>query len=330
MAVLALGLQGGDARALTVHIAPLALLDSASAGKACPARPDKLILKELDAVPLSGSVEFRLADGGLPPPSSFFEAARLCEGLGYSYLLYGYMREGDGSYYSELKLLAREGKRIVASFIACDDAAHYERMIGDLGVKISDYFLKELALAPREKADDRPRIAFEPAFSLGYWTPVGEWAGGMMGVACADLGLRFFPSYALAAIKSKPLCIGAGLYAEYALGMNRPGFERSFLHRALIRLPLEACLGLGGGSRIGVALGPLVEFDVLAQDRKYGDAFVETRSAGGLSASLSYRYPISDRLALALECAFDAVLYSRPLYSIDPRLSFDYSIGKRN
>jgi hypothetical protein len=312
-----------------VHIAPIALLDSASVEIAGSPRPERLLLKELDAIPLEGSVEFRLAEESLPPPSSFLEAARLCEGLGYSYLIYGYVKEEGSRYFSELKLLSREGKRVERSFFATDDTAHFGRLIGDLRSKIADYFMDELAILPAARAGAPARKAFALPVSAGYWSPVGAWAEGLMGLASVGIGFRVFPWYPLAAIKSKPFDIAAGVGAEYALGANRPGFEKSTLHRAIVKAPLEASLGLGKGNSIALALGALVEFDVLAQERKYGEAFVETRSAGGAFASLSYRHPLSEGLSLGLDLEFEAAFYSLPLYAISPRLRLEYSFGKK-
>jgi hypothetical protein len=329
VAGLALCLSCRCADAFCVHIAPIALIDSASVEIAAPARPERLLLKELDAVPLEGSVEFRLADGSLPPPSSFLEAARLCEGLGYSHLIYGYVKAEGSRYFSELKLLSRESKRVERCFLATDDSAHFGRLIGDLRKKIADYFLDELAILPAARAGAPSHKAFLLPLTAGYWSPVGAWAEGMMGVASVGFGFRFFPWYPLGAIRSRPFDLAAGIGAEYALGVNRPGFESSTLHRAIVKAPLEASLGLGKGNGIALALGPLVEFDILDQDRKYGEAFVETRSAGGAFVSLSYRHPLSESLSLGLDFEIEAALYSRPLCAISPRLSLEYSFGEK-
>jgi hypothetical protein len=318
-----------DAGAISVYLAPLSLIDEESAPLPQSLRPEGDLLARLDAIPLSGGVEFSPAKAGSAAPASFLDAARLCELEEYPYLIYGFIRRQETAYTAELKLIEREGKRIAASFVATDDTAHYDRLIADLAKKVGDYFLNDLAMEPGARRDDSLRNIFELPFSLGYWTPVGAWAEGTMGLACVDLGCRFIPKKPLAAIKSKPFYLGAGLGIEYALGKNRTGFETSYLHRIKLRLPLEAYLGLGGGSYIGAGLGGLAEFDILSQDRKYGDAYAETSSAGGLSASLIYQYALSGRLAFGLELEFDAVFYSQPLYALSPRLFANYTLGKK-
>jgi hypothetical protein len=328
IAAFALCLSCRYANALSVRIAPLALLDSLAAGRSDAQRPDRLLLEELEATSLAGAVEFLCADAALPPPATFLEAARVCEGLGYPYLLYGYVK-GEGSlYYSEIKLVAREGKRIAATFVATDDGAHYGRMIGDLARKIADYFLVDLAIVSGAGQEAPARNVFEIPVAAGCWAPIGDWAAGAMGLACVDAGFRFIPRNPLAALSSKPLFLGAGLRVEYSLGKNRPEYENSYLHKIGIRLPVEVFLGLGRGGRIGASLGGIFEFDILAQERKYGDPFVRTTSAGGMSASLLYRYSLSDRLDFGLELQLEALFYSQPLYAIAPRAVLTYSLAK--
>lgn len=316
--------------ALSVRIAPFVIVDSALDGLPDSLHPERRLLEKMNETPLSGSVEFSLTNGAAHPPVSFLDAARLCELREYPYLLYGYLKKQESTYSSELKLMAREGKHIAATFVATDDTAHYDRLIADLAKKVADYFLDDLAIVPDPSRDASAHDVFEIPCSLGYWTPVGDWAAGEMGLCCVGFGFRFIPRNPLAALRSKPLYLGTGLRLEYSLGKNLPELETSYLHRIKVRIPIEAFLGLGGGSYIGAGLGGFVEFDVLAQDRKYGRTFVETTSAGGVSVSLMYQYALSDHIALGLDCSFDTAFYSRPLCAISPRLYFDYSFGKKD
>jgi hypothetical protein len=316
-----------EASALSVRIAPLALVEASSDGIPHSARPEKDLVKKLDATPLSGSVQFSLADEVAVAPLSFLDAARLCELHEYPYIIYGFVRKRESIYSSELKLLSREGKSIAASFVATDDADHYDRFVSDLAGKIADYFLEDLALAPEEKSAQAARNLFELPFSAGYWTPVGSWSEASMGICCVDLGLRFIPRKPLTGAKSRPFYAGIGLQAEYAMGKNRPGCETSCLHRIEARLPLELFLRFKGGSALALGLGGLVEFDILRQDRKYGGAYFESTSAGGITSSLGYHYDLSDRVALGLNVEYDVVFFSRPLYAISPKLLFEYSFA---
>jgi hypothetical protein len=328
IASLALCALGADASALSVYIAPFIVIDATSEELPDSFRPEEHLLEKLNATPLTGSVDFSLTEVGAAAPSSFLEAARLCERDEYPYLIYGFIKKQETAYSSELKLVSREGKHIVATFVATDDTAHYDRLIGDLTKKIADYFLDDLAIVPGFRPNTVAHNVFEIPFSLNYWTPVGDWAEGLMGLGGASLGVRYIPSYPLSAIRSRPMYMGIGLRAEYLVGMNQPGLETAFFHVAKIRLPLEFFLGLGGGNYIGAGLGGLVEFDILAQQRKYNDTLVVTTSTGGASASLMYQYVASSLFSFGLDCSFDAVFYSQPLFEISPRLFVNFSFGK--
>jgi hypothetical protein len=317
-----------EARALSVRIAPLSLVKASSDEISDSLRPGKDLVKKLDATPLTGSVNFSLADDVAAAPVSFLDAARLCELHDYPYMIYGFLRKQGSIYSSELKLLSREGKSIAASFVATDDVDHYDRLVADLARKIADYFLEDLALTPGERPADSVRNLFELPFYAGYWTPDGPWSEGVMGIGCVDLGLRFIPRKPMIGVKSRPAYAGIGLLAEYALGKSRPDYEAAYLHRIALRLPLEVFLQFKGGSALALGVGGLVEFDVLRQDRKYGGSYAEWTSAGGIMTSLEYRYALSDRVALGLKVDYDAVLYSRPLYAISPKLIFEYSFAK--
>jgi hypothetical protein len=318
------------AQALSIRIAPLVAIGPSPEEMPKSFRPEEDLLEKLGATPLTGNLEFSPAEKMSVAPVSFLDAARLCELHEYPFLIYGYVRKRESIYTAELKLISREGKHIAASFLATDDEKHYERLVADLAGKIADYFLEDLAIAGAERPEDSVRNLFEIPFAAGYWAPVGEWSDGMMGIVRLGLGLRFVPRKPLAGIKSRPFYLGIGLQAEYALGKNLPEYETAYLHRIQARLPLELLLKIGGRSRLGLGLGGLMEFDLLKQERKYGEAYVETRSAGGIMASLEYRYALSERVAFGLDFEFDGLFYSHPLYTLSPKLSFEYSFAKRH
>jgi hypothetical protein len=317
-----------NAAALPVRIAPLALVDAAAEDRSGARRPERDLARMLDASPLDGSVEFSLADDGVEAPLSFLDAARLCERGGYPYLLYGFLRKRGSVYSSELKLLARDGKRIEASFFATDDEAHYDRLISDLSSKVADYFVEDLGVVPSGSRAEPARNVFELPIYAGCWTPVGAWSEALMGVFRVDLGLRFFPRKPLAGVKSHPFYVGIGLDAEYALGKSQPELEPALLHRIQARLPVELLFGFPEGS-FGLMLGGLVEYDLLRQERRYADPYEETTSAGGFMASLMYRRAVSDRVSVGIELEFDAIYYSTPLCSVSPRISIDYAFARK-
>jgi hypothetical protein len=322
-------LSTGFAETLTVKVAAFTVI--AEEGDEAPSslKPEKDLVKLLGATPIWGGVEFSLVGDAAAAPLTFLDAARLCELSGDPYLLYGYVRRRESVYSSELKLLSKESKRIVASFVATDGTAHYERMVGDLASKVANYFLSDLGMAPGKPAPAPSRNVFEIPIAAGYWSPTGSWAESLMGVFCVDLGLRFVPRKPLAGIKSRPLYLGFGLRSEYALGKNKPEYESAYLHRIVAKLPVELFVSMDRESTLGLSLGGIMEFDVFKQDRNYAGMFTQTSSAGGIMASVFYRYALSERAALGFDMEWDSVFYTEPLVTISPRLRFEYSFQKR-
>jgi hypothetical protein len=317
------------ARALTIGIAPIAVLGADSEEGGGAPRPERDLARELDATALRGSLGFALPERAERPPLSFLDAARSCELRGCPYLIYGYLRTREATYTAELKLLSREGKRVLASFLAADDLEHYGRLIEDLSRKVADYFLCDLAIAPGALPPAPARNVFEIPCAAGWWTTGGRWGEACMGVFCADIGLRFVPKKPVAGLKSRPFYLGICLEGEYSLGMSRSGFEESSFQRLQLRLPLELFLELGNGSALGLGLGALAEFGFLRQERKYGEPFEERSSAGGILASIAYLRSLSERVALGIELEYGLVFYERPLGTFSPRILLEYSLSRR-
>jgi hypothetical protein len=309
-----------------IYIAPIAVINDASSSTQEQVLPEQDIIKRLESTPIPESVAFKLSSGIDTPPSTFLDAARLCETYEYPYLLYGYLKESEGRYYAEVKLLSREGKNIAASFLSADDSAHYERLISDVCAKIVDYFLVDIALEPVEGRGSVKLNTFEIPFSVGYWTPVGDWLSVAMGMVSAGCGLRFIPKQPLFVLSSRSMYLGLGLQAAYALGKNQSGFETAFLHCIDVRLPIEFFVDLSQHDRVGAALAALVSFDILSQERKYGGLYTETTQAGGASLSLSYRRALSSTFGIGLECRFDALFYSTPLWRITPMVTANFAL----
>lgn len=322
---------GSDALAATfdtmkIYLAPLVYQDDSGKGGS-PAKPEKDVAKRLDAIELGQSIEL-MSDLPGPPPQTFLDAARLAETQGCPYLLYGYVKRTAYSYYAELKLIARDGKSLAATFIAGDDDQHYERMIDDLAAKLLSYLRTDLGLGPPPAKAQPARNVVSLPIGVGYWTPAGAgWPSALEGLVCADVGLRFVPACPLFALWGRTGYVAFGLDLEYALGENQPDLERFFLHTGRVRLPIEAMLELGSGHRIGLGVAPLFEMDTMIQAKEYASTVTETSIRSGVSLELLYQYALSKNLSLGLRNVFDFVFYSPPLVVYSPKLTVEIRLG---
>jgi hypothetical protein len=230
------------------------------------------------------------------------------------------VRRTEVSLSAELKLLDPESGRLSAVFFGGDDPAHYDRLMRDLAAKVREYFFAEIGLPPARALEPR-RNRLELAGWLGYWTPTGgEWDRVVAGIAAVGLGARLIPADPLFTLWSRSGYLALGLEAEYALGMNEPGYESFFLHAAKLRLALEAMLDLSSRQAPGLGLGLLAELDTAAQDRKYASLFTGTTVAPGFCLSALYRYQLSGRLALGVAGLLEVAAYSPALVTFSPRL----------
>ena len=322
-------LAGARPMALEIYLAPIVYQDDSGGEGREKKLPQEDLLKRLGGEAIADGVSLRDVEASVDSlPRSFLEAARLCESQGFPFLLYGYVKRTEYSYYAEVKLLERERKEVSASFISGDDDDHYERLIDDLAGKITSYIRIDLGMGPRKPADQPARNIIVLPVSVGYWTPMGgDWSQAMAGLASAGASIRFIPAKPLFRLWSKPCFLAMGLDAEYALGTSQPGLESSFLHAARIRLPVEAFMDIGAGHRLGLGVGPLLEIDTLVQARQYGSTTTQATIVPGAAFSILYQYALSSSVSLGLANVFDVAFYSRPLFMYSPRLTVDVWLG---
>jgi hypothetical protein len=311
--------------ALEVRVARLAIVDETESRREEAGRPGEDLLRELRREALADSLSFREAETE-EIPASLLEAAALCERLGYSCLLYGYVKRTEASLSAELKLLDHEDGELAAAFFGSDDPAHGERLIRDMAAKVREYFLTEMGFPPAGPVTRRNRL--ELASWLGYWTPLGgDWNRVMAGIGAVGFAARLIPSDLLFTLGPRRGWLAAGLEAEYRLGMNEPDYESFFLHAVKLRLALEATLELSAGHAAGLGIGLLAELDAAAQDRKYASLFTGTTLAPGFSLSALYRYQLSERLALGVTALLEVAAYSPVLVTFSPRLFVAFRKG---
>jgi hypothetical protein len=313
-------------RAMEIHLAPLVFQDETTAEAQ---HPSEDLLRRFSVDPLADGVVLRDAvELSGEAPRTYLEAATACESQGYSYLLYGFVKRTEYSYYAELKLLEREHKNVAVAFISGDDSDHYERLMDDLAVKLSGYVRSDLGMAPAPTPREPARDLIALPTSAGWWTPMGgSWSDALAGLATAGMSIRFIPARPLFQLWARPCFLALGLDLAYALGANQPGAEGFFLHAARVRLPVEVYMDLGAGHRVGLGVGPLLEVDAMAKARLYGSTIVTSTVAPGASLSVIYQYTVASAVTVGLANTFDAALYSTPLVSWSPAIMVDLWLG---
>jgi len=319
----------GTASSLELSIAALAYQDETGSSFSVPVRPEVDLLRALSVRTSPDIIILSPARNAVDGPvRTFLDAARLCETQGYRFLLYGFVRKSEYSFYAEVKLLESEKRDVVAVFFNSDDAAHYDRFVGDLADRIASFFHEEIGLKPPVRKSPPRRNLLEVPMALGYWTPVGgDWSQVLAGLGSVNLGIRFIPASPLFVFLSSEWTIALGCDVEYDLGMSQPSYEGGVLHAVQLRLPIELFTQLSAGHSLGMGIGPLLRIDTLVQDRKYDDFYTATTAVGGLSVSVTYRYLVSDSLSLGMTAIVDVAFYNTPLSSFSPRIFIDWTPG---
>jgi len=128
----------------------------------------------------------------------------------------------------------------------------------------------------------------------------------------------------------RPGFLALGLDLVYELGASQPGVESFYLHAAKVRLPVEAFLDLGGGHRVGLGIGPLLEVDTMAKAKLYGSSVVSATVVPGAACSVIYQYVLNPTVTLGLANTFDVALYSQPLFTYSPRMLVQVWLGGGN
>jgi hypothetical protein len=332
VAALALLLPSAGLGAMEIYLAPISYQDESGAEAAGARQPAADLLRLFAETEIADGVSVRDASESTDQaPRTWMEAARLCESQGYAYLLYGFVKRTDYSYYAELKLLEREGKDVAAAFITGDDASHYERLIEDLARKIISYVRTDLGMAPAPSPQEPARNLISLPIAAGWWTPMGgQWSAAMAGLVTAHTSVRFIPARPLFQLLRRPGFLALGLDLEYALGTSQPGVESFYLHAAKVRLPVEAFLDLGAGHLVGLGVGPLLEVDTLAKAKLYGSTVISTTVVPGAAFSVIYQYILNPTVTLGLANTFDVALYSRPLFTWSPGIGVVIWLGGAN
>ena len=328
--VLTLLLAAGSLGAMEIYLAPISYRDESGVEGAAVRRPGADLLQHFREQAIAEGVSLRdAAESEGSAPGTYLEAARLCESQGYPFLLYGFVKRTDYSYYAELKLLEREGKDVAAAFISSDDGSHYERLIDDLAAKIASYVRTDLGMGPAPTPREPARNLIALPIAAGWWTPMGgRWSAAMTGLVTADVSVRCIPAKPLFQLLRRPCFLALGLDLVYALGASQPGVENFYLHAAKVRLPVEAFMDLGGGHRVGLGIGPLLEVDTLAQAKLYGSTVVSSTVVPGAAVSLIYQYVLISTVTLGLANMFEIALYSQPLFTYSPRVLVHIWLGR--
>ncbi len=316
------GLWGID-----VYLARILIIDETGDPSSGSEKPYEDLLQAISEALTADAVAIKgVEDSPESSPLSFLDAARFCQRNDYPYLLYGFIKKSEYSYSAEVKLLERGKNELSAVFFAGDDRDHYQRLLADVAGKIKAFFYTDAGMEKASLPEVEKGLMNLQA-SLGYWAPLGTaWSGMLSGLASASFGVRFIPVRPLFGTGPRTGYVALGADLEYAIGMNDPSYESYIFNALKARIPVEAILDMGGGHSFGFGIGLLFQFDLLFQTRNYADPYLGITAGVGASFNASYRFRLSDFLALGLSTVLDITGYDPALVVFSPRIFVDFEM----
>lgn|GEM_PF-3334195 len=257
---------------------------------------------------------------------TILDAAYFCQYYAAELLIYGRLRYTEEYADIVLKLYDPSRQELIETFYGKDDAAELDRLIKDSAMKVYVYLSETLGLAPLWIEREVERALWDFQGRLGWWTTAGEWRQALAGIMSMEVGAYFTPIHPLWERRTWRLGGRYGFFFEYQLGMNTHGNEPATFHGLGFFFPAEAIFDYREEHRFALSIFPLLQVDVLRQDRKYSTKWRGASVTGGIGSTLSYRFQLDVVHAIGFATGWRLVFY-RPLRSHFPvSLFYEYSL----
>jgi len=316
---------------ISIAIAPLIIgsdsaFDSTSFSGYDESRKFRNYLLDLDQQDTLKAKLHRNPEGLAGGVSTILDAAYFCQYYAAEFLIYGRIRYTEEYADIVLKLYDPGRQELIGTFYGKDAATELERLLEDSAKKVYVYLSETLGLAPLWIKREVERSLWDFQGRLGWWTTAGKWRQSLAGIASMEAGAYFTPIYPLWERRSWQLGGRFGFSFEYQLGMNTHGDESFTFHGLGFFFPVEAVFDYREEHRFAASVFPLLQVDILNQDRKYSATWTGVSVSGGLGSTLSYRFQLDVKHAIGFATGWRLIFY-RPLRSHFPvSLFYEYSL----
>ncbi len=262
--------------------------------------------------------------------NSIMDAEKICAAYDYGYLIYGYIKQNDKSWFMELKMYNHMTKKIEKDFFASDDIDNYERMLSVISEHIRDYYTDLLGLDSNKSIYTKYRnVEFDLPFGVGFWTPLDkDWMDVLMGICYVKSGVELFPKLKLpqSGIMKFDLSIRCDL--GYGYGTNKNNSYPINYNVVSAGLPILCHYYINKKNGIYIGFGPLYEFDIMQVEQKYKKAETLHQNQFGFENILGYEYFIGKKFKLKFETEGDFYVTSDSTFVLKSGLGFVYRFYK--
>jgi len=252
-------------------------------------------------------------------PKSILDTAGLSESENIDFILYGFLKVTGNYYDFEVKLYDREAGGIKTVFYAKNISSGYNELVQTMSDRTIAYFYKTLGVTRRKVEEKKERGIIDLESGLGYWIPFDPWAESLMGLVSVHLSSSLTPVDPLFTWDIFSFALSYGIGSDYLLGMNKEGFESYVLHSIGFGFPVTFSALWHYRNKIILQISPLLQMDILIQDRLYGSLVTEKSAAFSLSTSIGYEYLFTDkRFSIGFLARLHTAFYKNILFSLEP------------
>lgn len=285
-------------------------------------RPESIISKKTNDFWFNSLIDFKLAPQNKTGTiTSTYEAIRACNLLKCNFIIYGYVRKENNSWYGELKLFNAETKKVQQQFFASDDINNYERMVEDLASKISLYFIADLKIPDKDDNKNIRNFECRMPFSLNFWMPLEEkWFDSLIGISGFNFGIELFPEMRRKIYKKQIYDYSIRPELSYSIGIGNPNKYSLIYNSFDFSLPIILNLYHNQSHFFKIGIGPVYELNLLQFSPKYDDQIFVTQNQGGLVLLFGYEYKLNDNWKFSTELDTKVYVIADTLISTNLRI----------
>ena len=319
------------ASASEIKIAPLAVYDSSGNKTSAPYNPSKAMHSELEKHWFSGLINFsHIAESKYGIPVTIIDANKICISENADYLIYGYLKKNESSWFAEIKLYDANEKKIAKEFFAGDSIDHYDRLISVLCQNILFGIEEITGLNKDELKQEKTRpMELRIPTSLFYWSPIdGEWGDKILGIAGLNAGLEFYPPQPVIISNGKLIDFSARFDLSWDIGINKKDSYPLIFNAIELSLPVLLHVHFNERHSLYGGFGLAYNIELMSIRPKYEGKQFLYQNVFSFETIAGYEFNLNEKVNLFAEINVDCHMLGDGFVSLKPCLGASFNIFK--